>query len=293
MYDSLLDAVKRGSKNRKRRRKLRSSEVVVVSQAKSGRTWLAAMISHIYHQRLGIPCSEIIRFDNFRRLDPRAPRILFTHDNRRDALQRPLFRPHDFDGVKVVLLVRDPRDVSVSSYFQILRNARRPGPARPVTDDRGSMFEYVAKRKLPQAIAFLKRWQEQLPSIGSASIVRYEDLRRHPEAELARIMRLIDGRVDPVEIERAVTFGEFDNLRHKELVGFFSSDRLSSAPTADPDSLKVRRGKVGGYVDYFTPEEIFEIDLIVSASDLKAFGYGSGPGLDKLQPARLTNPASA
>ena len=58
---------------------------MIFSKAKSGRTWLAAMISHVYHQRLGLPESEIIRFDNFHRMDKRAPRILFSHDNAKDA----------------------------------------------------------------------------------------------------------------------------------------------------------------------------------------------------------------
>src|SRR5262245_23927152 len=85
---SLKTLFARVRKVAKRHLKLGGNDVAVVSAAKSGRTWLSAMISHVYHQRFGIPEGEIIRNNNFHRLDPRAPRIFFTHDNRKDSDRR-------------------------------------------------------------------------------------------------------------------------------------------------------------------------------------------------------------
>jgi hypothetical protein len=257
----------------KRRRKLAAADVVVVSHAKSGRTWLATMISHVYHRRYGIPESELIQFDNFQKLDARVPRILFSHDNRKDEDKTPLFRPEDLRRQKVVLLVRHPCDVAVSSYFQTFRDARKgmePGHAG------GPIFEYVVEVKLPLVLAFLRRWREQIEQVEQALVVRYEDLRRRPEHELARIFTFIEGRADPDEIKAAVDFASFEQMKQKEAANFFKSDKLRPGDPADPQSFKVRKGKVGGYREHFSAAELARIDALVAAADLGAFGYTGG-----------------
>jgi alcohol sulfotransferase len=259
----------------KRRRKLAASDVAIVSPAKSGRTWLSAMLSHVYHQRHGIPESLLIRGDNFHRLDPRVPRVFFTHDNRKDEEHRPLFGVEDFRDKKVVLLVRDPRDVAVSAHFAKPRNARRVGAeqAAAAADPR-RLFDFVVSRKLPQVLAFLTRWRDQLPRLERALVVRYEDLRERPEAELARVVGFVDGRPpDADEIARAVAFASFESLRAKEASGFFASDRLRPAEPAHPGSHKVRRGQVGGHREHFTPDQLAHLDAMLAEAKLDSFGY--------------------
>jgi len=256
----------------KRRHKIRRAEVLVVSPAKSGRTWLAAMISHVYHQRHGIPESEIIRFDNFKRLNPSIPAVGFSHDNQKDSHHRPLLRPQDLRGCRTLLLVRDPRDVGVSAFFQSLRNAGRSKADQP------PIFDYVMRRKMPQVIAFLQRWEQQLQTLEKALVVRYEDLRADPETELTRIMTFIDGRPpESDEIRAAVAFASFESLRQKEVGGFFGTDRLRPGDASNPDSFKVRRGKVGGYRDYFDDAQLAEIEAAMEAAALDRFGYRAAP----------------
>lgn len=254
----------------KRRRKIGKADVVVVSHAKSGRTWLVAMISHVYHRRYGIAESELLSFDNFHRIDGRIPRILFSHDNRKDEERGTLFSPSDFNRRKVVLLVRDPRDVAASSFFQSLRNARKGASA----DNPGnSLYDYVVTYKLPRVIGFLQHWQKQLDQIEECLIVRYEDLRAHTEEELARILTFIEGCADHEEISEAVAFASFDSLKKKEASNFFASDRLRPGDPSDPNSFKVRRGKVAGYKDYFSDEQREHIDTMIEEANLHAFGY--------------------
>lgn len=254
----------------KRRRKLAAADVVVVSHAKSGRTWLATMISHVYHRRYGIAESELLQFDNFQKLDSRVPRILFSHDNRKGASRHPLFAPRDLRQQKIVLLVRHPCDVAVSSYFQSFRDARKglePSHAG------GPIAEYVLGFKLPLVLAFLRRWHDQLDQIEQLLIVRYEDLRATPEKELARLFTFIEGKADQAEIEAAVAFASFEAMKQKEAANFFTSDKLRPGDPNDPQSFKVRKGKVGGYREHFTADELARIDALVEAAGLSAFGY--------------------
>jgi hypothetical protein len=89
--------------------------------------------------------------------------------------------------------------------------------------------------------------------VEAAAVVRDEDLRTQPEAEFPRVMQFIDGRPPRrEEVEGAMTFASFESPKAEEAANFFSTDRLRPADPANPDSFKVRRGRVGGYRDYFT-----------------------------------------
>jgi hypothetical protein len=76
------------------------------------------------------------------------------------------------------------------------------------------------------------------------------------------------------EIQEAVRFGSFDNLRQLETKGFFRQGGLTLRDPKDPNTFKVRRGKVGGYRDYFTPEQVAELEEIVRARLSPSLGYG-------------------
>ena len=260
----------RWSKVLKRWRKLRNADVVVISHAKSGRTWLATMMSHVYHRRFGISERELLKFDNFHQSDPRVPRILFSHDNRKDGLHSPLFSPRDFRGKKVVLLVRDPRDIAVSAFFQSLRNARKGTTAAHAGDP---LYAYVADYKLPLVISFLQRWRDQRGQIEACLVVRYEDLRARPESELARIFDFIEGSANDEEIADAVAFASFETMKQREASNFFASDKLRPGDPQNPDSFKVRRGKVGGYRGYFDDQQLERLETLMAKADLGAFGY--------------------
>src|SRR3990167_1867784 len=99
-------------------RRLQPADWVLMSWAKSGRTWLRVMLSRFYQVRYGLPASELLDFDNLHRRNPAAPRVFFTHNNyQRDYTGNWQSKAH-FAGKKIVLQVRDPRDVAVSQFFQ-------------------------------------------------------------------------------------------------------------------------------------------------------------------------------
>jgi alcohol sulfotransferase len=283
---ALRDAVDGWQRQRKAVRKLRACDVAVVSAAKSGRTWLAVMISHVYHQRSGVPENLIIRFDNFSLLNPDIPIVFFTHDTQRIDRATPLFGAKHFHGVKTVLLVRDPRDTAVSAYFNHFRDLEKPRPGRPFTaPDHSALVEYVLSNRLPRLIEFLQRWRGQLSDIDRHLLVRYEDLRSNPQSELAKVMTFIDDSEPAIEeIAKAVEFAAFENLRQKEASHFFSADILKSWNPSDPNGFKVRRAKIGGYRDYFTMDDLSQIERLMQDAGLEALGYA---------PHRVTGSAAA
>jgi hypothetical protein len=54
-----------------------------------------------------------------------------------------------------------------------------------------------------------------------------------------------------------------------------SGQRVKPGDEGNPDSFKVRRGKVGGYRDYFTPEQVRIVDAMVDEVLDPSFGYSA------------------
>ena len=82
-------------------------------------------------------------------------------------------------------------------------------------------------------------------------------------------------------LEEAIAFADFEALRSKEREGFFTTEKLRTADSADDNAFKVRRGKMGGYRDYLTPEERLRVDSLVEG----LVPSGGGAALGSRAPA--------
>jgi hypothetical protein len=267
----------------KRARMFGSADLLVVSHTKSGRTWLRVMLSHLWHLEHGVPAEELVRGDNLKRLAPAIPAVHFARDTR--------FPPETGELVagpaqKLLVLVRDPRDVAVSFWHHVRHRAsaaeleRKGIPEAARTLD---LFAFATDARLgvPRVIGFYNRWARELASLPQATRVRYEDLRADTVLELDRLTRFL-GEAHPRErLEAAVAFASFESLREKERSGFFASDRLGPATArgpagsndGDPARYKVREGSVGGWRRQFEPDQAAALDALVRDKLDPAWGY--------------------
>ncbi len=264
---------------RKRRPQLEAADVVFLSHAKSGRTWLRVLMSHVWHRLHGTPVDEIVHLDNLRRHHANIPSIYFTHEhNEPRVIRRRL--PRLIAGRPLVLMVRDPRDIVVSFYFEHSRRSTarvRERMGLPADIERTSMSAFVLDRRygLPACIEFLNRWERLAAQHGNALVLRYEDLRAEPAAWLHRVMRFLGTEAGRADLEAAIAFAGFDALREKERQDFFHSEKIRAGNPADPDSFKVRRGKIGGYRDYFDERVLQRIDALVAQRLSPRLGYAA------------------
>ena len=107
----------------------------------------------------------------------------------------------------------------------------------------------------------------------STLLVHYEQMRAEPLITLGTIMRFLDRPFTDDELRKAVEFASFDSLSRKEKEGFFASGRMRPTNPEDANTFKVRRGKVGGYRDYFTEEEIATLSSMVRNQLHPFYGY--------------------
>ncbi len=280
-------AVERWLRGREEVRELRAADVVVVSFGKAGRTWLRVMLSRVYQQKHGLPQNSLLGFDNFHHMNPEVARISFTHDNYIKDYTGHRDSKADFYDKKVVLLVRDPRDVAVSQFFQwkfrmtpaktrLLRFPEQ-GADVPVVE-----FMLDPNAGLPRSVAFMNLWAREAARIKELLLIRYEDLRARPEATLKALMDFMGTPATDAQIREAVEFASFENMKklEKKKVFWFSGGRMVPGDRGNPDSYKVRRAKVGGYRDYLENAEIARVDTFVEANLTDFFGYAGKSAKD-------------
>lgn len=263
---------------RRQIRQMRQTDGIIVSHTKSGRTWLRVMLSHAYHLEYGVPADELIRFDNLYQLNQAIPRLVFFRDTSIPTFTRkgrsvPL--PVD---KKILFVIRDPRDVAVSFYFHVKNRASyRELDRKGITDaDRSlELYDFVASEKLGvlRVIDHMNRWHDDMQRMPHKLVVKYEEMRAGPADVLDRVMTFLDRPFDQDVINRSVDFASFESLARKEADGFFKSDNLKPSNASDADSYKVRRGKIGGYRDYFNDEQNAHIDNLVQGRLNPVYGY--------------------
>jgi hypothetical protein len=272
--------IERWLRGREEFKKLERCDWVLMSWGKSGRTWLRVMLSRAYQLVGGLDARELLDFDNLRALNPRLPAVFFTHNNYlRDYTGNADSKSH-FAGKKVVLLVRDPRDVAVSQFFQWQFRMR---PNKKFINDYPphgaeiSVWDFVldADAGVPRIVDYFNGWAQAINELQDVLLVRYEDMRADPAAALARILAFTGTEVSDKQVAEAVEFAAYDNMKKMEQERFFkgSGARVKPGDKDNPQSFKVRKAKVGGYRDYFTDEQCEELDAMVAGLD-PVFGYG-------------------
>lgn len=255
-------------------RKLRLADIVVVSFGKSGRTWLRVLLSRVFQLQHGLDERSVIGFDNlYHKTGAKTgavPKILFTHDNYVRDYTGHRDSKADFYAKRVILLARDPRDVAVSQYFQWkyrMKPNKKEINAYPVDDL--APFDFVMSAAgLPRVIEFMNLWAKEAPRLERFTILRYEDLRARPEETLKPLLEFLGTPATEEQIRAAVQFASYDNMKQMEQqrVFWLSGGRLVPKDRANPNSYKVRRGKVGGYRDDFEPDQLAQIDALVETT---------------------------
>jgi hypothetical protein len=278
-------AIDRRLRGREEYRKLHDADWLLVSWGKSGRTWLRVMLSRFYQLRFGLEEHELLDFDNLHKRNAAIPKVFFTHGNYlRDYTGHGYDTKVDFHGKRIVFLVRDPRDVAVSQFFQWkyrMRPHKKWLNDYPPHGSDISLFNFMMEPEqgLPRVISYFNGWLRGIPEVGEVLVVRYEDMRVDPGAVLARILEFTGIPGTAAEIADAVDFAAYDNLKKMEEKQSFSlwrpGWRLVPGDRKNPDSFKVRRAKVGGYRDYFSDEELARIEAMVDADLLPQLGYTS------------------
>src|SRR5215472_3262457 len=261
-----------------RARELSGGDAIILSVPKSGRTWLRAFLCAYFCKRFGLEFT--LRPGRYN--EQRIPRLIFSHDlfehrtkgDRWDRVRGKYLIPRrELDRVKIVLLARDPRDCFVSLYLQLTRR----DPNAPLKLRRKTVSEMLRDRKfgVDAIINTMNDWINEFSERDNFTLVRYEALRASP-AEHFRDLLASLGEAEPDAriFQEALEFSRFENMQKLEAARAFDSNILHPGDVRDPESFKVRRGKVGGYREYLSAgDQQFAADAMTELD--RRFGYAA------------------
>ncbi|MEE2673052.1 MAG: sulfotransferase domain-containing protein, partial [Myxococcota bacterium] len=235
-----------------------NADVFLVSIPKSGRTWLRFQIRHYLCSLAGLPFSIKPCADEPQHL----PRLACSHDlwehlsapRFRDRLRGKYIIPREQRRTrKILLAVRDLRDVMVSLHLQLTRREFRSG----VSYD-GDLSAMIRDRRLGarRAVDILNYWFDEWHHTDRFHIWNYENARKDPHGCLREVLHFLGfENIDEELLARSIEFGDFESMQAMERDHRFDLRLMRPGDPRDPESFKVRRGRVGGYVDYLSDED--------------------------------------
>jgi hypothetical protein len=238
---------------------LSGGDAIILSVPKSGRTWLRAFLCAYFCKRFGVEFT--LRPERYG--EPGIPRLIFSHDlfehrtkaDRWDKLRGKYLVPRrELSRAKIILLARDPRDCFVSLYLQLTRR----DPNAPVELRQRTVSEMLRDRRfgVHAIIKAMNDWMNEFSGHANFTLVRYEALRAAPAEHFRDLLALLDESTpDMATFQEAIEFSRFENMQKLEAAGAFDSNILHPGDVRDPESFKVRRGKVGGYREYLSLED--------------------------------------
>ena len=252
----------------------------VVSYQKSGHTWLRVMLAKVISLKYGIKNLDLDIIWMAKK--PVVPKIAIFHPQVGIGLYLFDWKKIKFTGIysksekikirnslknkKIILLVRDPRDVVVSLYFELTRRHSLYT---------GNISQFIKEDyTLKKIIRCMNLWQrERQRRSQDFLLLRYEDMKKNCAHELKRVTDFVGIPTHTKIIKEAVHFGTIENMRKIEDQDLFGDNRLRAKNSRDKESYKVRKGQVGGYTDYLSKEDIYYLNEKIKLNLHPSFGY--------------------
>src|SRR5205809_5676453 len=235
---------------------LSGGQAIILSIPKSGRTWVRTFLCAYFCKRYG----REFTLEPERYCEPGIPRLIFSHDlfehrTKGDLWDRIrgkyLVPKKELRRAKIILLVRDPRDCFVSLYVQMTRR----DPSAPAKFKQETVSDLLRDKGfgIRAIVKTMNDWLNEFSGRENFMMIRYESLRASPAENFRDVLATLGETAPDVSIfQAALDFSQFENMKKLEAAGAFDSKILRPGDVRDPESFKVRRGKVGGYREYLS-----------------------------------------
>lgn len=263
----------------KERRLHNKTDYYLISFPKCGRTWLRLIIGRYmqeYFNLNAVSNEEVMELTPLSNHNPNIPFIRITHDDN-PQLKYPNEIQDDkkrYKNKKVIFLVRDPKDVVVSLYFQFLKREKR------IDEISLSDFLRYEKGSLKSIIKFYNVWNKEKKVPKKFLLIKYENL--HSDIydngtynEVKKVLNFLGLDIDNKLLNKVVADTYFDKMRDMEKKGKYDSKEIRLSPTdpEDNESFKTRKGKVGGYKDYCGVDDIRYLKDMIKKHLNDVYGY--------------------
>ena len=222
----------------------KKQKVLVNGSPKTGTTWMLKLVNSIpgYHG-LGNFHGEIERY---RTIEPGE--VVHGHDWYTTELSQIL---KDKD-IKVVLMMRDPRDQLISRVFHVRRDENHKWHEQLKTSSMDEAIELCIEGRegLPGTRTMVELTQSWFNSEIEIIVVRYEKLVDDPQIELSKVLEYLEMNLPDGLISAIIKRNQFERLSR----GRKFWDKSRRRGQADPRS-HFRKGIVGDWINYLNESQ--------------------------------------
>ena len=219
---------------------------------------MRVILGKLLCDQLGVPYRQMLKIPELSEAAG-LRRAAFTHDGTQMLARLPLTQLETdksaYRNSDVLFVSRDLRDLLVSCYFQATRR---------IHVFEGSISSFIRHPCFgaEKILRFYVIWHEACRVPRSFTTLTYEAMHRDTVSAATAAAKWLGISPDPATLARAIEYASFDNMRRLEETGALDSGRMVPGNRLDQESYKTRRGKVGGYVDYLSNEDIAYLDDI-------------------------------
>jgi hypothetical protein len=247
----------------------KKSDVFLISYPKCGRTWLRMLIGRAIFNHYGLEFQNPLEYVKQTAMKSFLPRISITHDDdpHLKSVDELIESKVMYKDVKVILLVRDPRDVIVSLYFQkSKRDFNYFGGLNDFLNEPVGSTDTIIK--------FYQIWATNQKVPKDFLLLRYEDIYDDTFTELKKVLDFIGMReIGGSAIDEAIEFSSFNNMHQMEKKNKLNTRSLSTKNSHDPEAFKTRSGQVGGFRKYFDEATTANLNHKFSWGIPELYGY--------------------
>ena len=237
----------------------------ICSFPKSGRTWVRFIFANYFNEKYGsesrVDLHNAYNFTpslNNRSSILKASRIF---KGKFDFLIFSTHMPYDeytLHDKKVIFILRCVYDTIVSYYFH---NSKHHSKFI------GNIESFIRddEKCLKKIVEYLNSWS---PIVGKdhCLVVTYEALSVDTMSSMTRLIKFLNLHVDERVLKNAINNSSFESMKEIEIRRGISNH---SHNTSQQDARRIRRGKVKGYVDYLSNDDIKFINNYLNKNDSK------------------------
>lgn len=243
---------------------------VVISYPCCGRTWLYKILKTV--ESISVQPNKDVLID-------KQHDVYFTHDmfdyvqdtvhysQVKEYFQDPYFmglRGHTYDGRRLGWLIRDPRDVLVSYYYQkkhrepwlqehsIIEESRLQ-PIEMTIDE----FVFDDRYGIKTLVEF---YNGVLEHYQISAVLSYEEIHRYGPGAIKLFIKRLGLQAEDSEIEYAFGENVFQKVQAREVANRF----LRTGEMPPTKTMKARRGCVGGYDGELSEETVDKLNKYIS-----------------------------
>tara|TARA_B100001250_G_scaffold398772_2_gene407421 strand:- start:32 stop:895 length:864 start_codon:yes stop_codon:yes gene_type:complete len=237
---------------------IKKNDLFITSYPKSGNTWLRLIVANLYFKNV-----------NYNNIEELVPEIYQTNESKFINNKLRIFKCHDYYDHRfrrAIYIVRDPREVIVSSYFFAIKIG--------VINKKYSKRKFVKDFLNGKFNSNFGTWNQHVGSWHGAKdqnilFIRYEDLRKRPGREIFKIAKFLKKRMNSKKISKIIRKTSFENLQGQE-----DKERVNwvSLPNNESKIKFFRSGKINSWKKFLIKKEVKKIEKMWG-KNMKIFGY--------------------